>query len=178
MLGSAYFAQNYASIICQGLIAAPSLYKCQCFTYFKKFSWEGGHCILLPFSYYVKGDLEVAIIIIIFVKFTDCCFMCGDPAWKQCHDCMPYFTTNATTPVYFCDNCTKLAHGQATKRDKHRVSDITAESGDLTELELLSVICIETSHYVCFTRSEDKWVFFDSYGSRISKGRNNFNVIM
>jgi len=33
-------------------------------------------------------------------------------------------------------------------------------------LQLLSVLCIETSHYVCFTRimgsERDEWVFFDS----------------
>jgi hypothetical protein len=99
----------------------------------------------------------------------DCCFMCGDSAWKKCLDCASHFTANAATPVYFCENCAKLAHGQATKRDKHTVSDVTTESDDLSGLELLSVICIETSHYICFTRSEDRWVFFDSMANRVRK---------
>ena len=101
----------------------------------------------------------------------DCCFMCGDSAWKKCLDCASHFTTNAATPVYFCENCAKLSHGHATKRDKHTVSDVTTESDDLSGLELLSVICIETSHYVCFTRSEGRWVFFDSYASRIHESK-------
>ena len=37
-------------------------------------------------------------------------------------------------------------------------------------LQLLSVLCIETSHYVCFTRiigsGKDEWVFFDSMAER------------
>ncbi len=41
----------------------------------------------------------------------------------------------------------------------------------LAQLDLLSVICIETSHYVCFTRDprdeiEKKWIFFDSMADR------------
>ena len=36
------------------------------------------------------------------------------------------------------------------------------------ELELLSVLCIETSHYVCFTRDvEGRWLFFDSMANRV-----------
>ena len=115
------------------------------------------------FDYYVGNYTSIHLL--------DCCFMCGDSAWKKCLDCAPHFITNAATPVYFCENCAKLTHGRATKRDKHTVSDVTTESDDLAGLELLSVICIETSHYVCFTRSEDRWVFFDSYASRISKGK-------
>ena len=37
-------------------------------------------------------------------------------------------------------------------------------------LQLLCVLCIETSHYVCFTRitgsGKDEWVFFDSMAER------------
>jgi ubiquitin thioesterase CYLD len=41
-------------------------------------------------------------------------------------------------------------------------------SGEMTaHLQLLSVLCIETSHYVCFTRSEDKWIFMDSMADRV-----------
>ena len=106
----------------------------------------------------------------IFHSLLDCCFMCGDSsARKKCIDCASHFTAKAATPIYFCENCAKLAHGYATKRDKHTVSDVTTRSDDLTGLELLSVICVETSHYVCFTRSEDRWIFFDSMAYRVSK---------
>ena len=37
-----------------------------------------------------------------------------------------------------------------------------------TCLKLLSVICIETSHYVCFTRADDgRWIFHDSMANRV-----------
>ena len=31
-----------------------------------------------------------------------------------------------------------------------------------TRLQLTAVLCIERSHYNCFVRCEDRWVFFDS----------------
>ena len=38
------------------------------------------------------------------------------------------------------------------------------------KLQLLSVLCIETSHYVCFTRAtRNDWVFFDSMAERLGK---------
>jgi len=50
------------------------------------------------------------------------------------------------------------------------------KEGDVVEfgtLQLLSVLCIETSHYVCFTRimepEKDEWVFFDSMAERPGK---------
>ena len=39
----------------------------------------------------------------------------------------------------------------------------------MARLELLSVICIETSHYVCFARQEKRWIFFDSMANRVCK---------
>jgi ubiquitin thioesterase CYLD len=42
------------------------------------------------------------------------------------------------------------------------------------EMELIAVICIETSHYVTFAKCEEpdgvvKWCFFDSMSDRIGK---------
>ena len=39
----------------------------------------------------------------------------------------------------------------------------------ICRLQLLSVICIETSHYVCFTRCDDRWLFHDSMADRIGE---------
>ena len=47
---------------------------------------------------------------------------------------------------------------------KERISDPVT-------LELISVVCIEKSHYVCFTRVEDSWVFFDSMADRTGMWR-------
>ena len=45
----------------------------------------------------------------------------------------------------------------------HRIGEVNAH------LQLLSVICIETSHYVCFTRSEQRWIFMDSMADRVGE---------
>ena len=36
-------------------------------------------------------------------------------------------------------------------------------------LRLLSVLCIETSHYVCFSLSDNHWVFMDSMADRVGE---------
>ena len=59
-------------------------------------------------------------------------------------------------------------------RKGHRVEAVGMKpgTGDIThfsKMQLLSVICIETSHYVCFTRSGDKWLFHDSMADRLRK---------
>ena len=64
--------------------------------------------------------------------------------------------------MYFCDQCNARVHKHPT-----RVSH-TPERKEVAELELLSVLCIETSHYVCFSRdSEGRWLFFDSMADRL-----------
>lgn len=93
------------------------------------------------------------------------CFICGDAPLKECTECTSDF--KGTDKIYFCEECAERAHKKDANRDKHNITDI-ADSG-LNELELLSVICIETSHYVCFTRSEERWIFFDSMANRISE---------
>ena len=74
-------------------------------------------------------------------------------------------------PLYFCTGCSVLWHSHP-QRQSHKP---VARSGtpDTHPLELLSVLCIETSHYVCFTRitgsGKDQWVFFDSMATRTGK---------
>ena len=69
-------------------------------------------------------------------------------------------------PVYFCDDCNVIfhTHKDRTKHKRERCTEACEY------LQLLSVICIETSHYVCFTRdSEGHWVFSDSMANRLCK---------
>lgn len=103
------------------------------------------------------------------------CEICGERAWKECYECTESFRGHyrgTCGAMYFCEKCAQLAHGKAAKRNGHRVQDnIAADPGCVTELDLLSVICCEYNHYTCFTRSEDRWVFFDSMASRASKSQ-------
>ena len=106
------------------------------------------------------------------MSFLGQCWICADSAWNECRECTSDFTKPAQFApevVYFCEKCAQIMHVKGTKRDHHVVQEVAPDTGKINELDLLSVICIETSHYVCFTRSEDRWVFFDSMAYRASK---------
>ena len=97
------------------------------------------------------------------------CQICGDSAFLVCQECKQDFPHVDDIPA-FCSKCVKTIH-QHKSRQGHKY-EYSAEMQNLltmAEFELLSVICIETSHYVCFTRQENKWIFFDSMASRVCK---------
>ena len=76
-----------------------------------------------------------------------------------------------TENLLFCASCSKLWHNHPERAiGEHNMEDISVK------LKLISVICIETSHYVCFTRitgsGDDQWLFFDSMAER--QGLVNF----
>ena len=85
--------------------------------------------------------------------------MCGEPARMKCDVCQSRFTSEGQDgPVYLCSTCDKRAH-KSTETQRHARVKVSRSS----YLKLLSVICIETSHYVCFTRADDeRWIFLDS----------------
>ena len=89
------------------------------------------------------------------------CVLCGERSSRKCPQCSSEFTS-VQDAVYFCDVCSSRVH---TKRE-HYVGHVELKE----HLYLLSVICIENSHYVCFTRDPtaeaQKWIFFDSMASR------------
>ena len=99
------------------------------------------------------------------------CFICWGNSVQKCCDCN---FTGPNSDVYYCTRCSETFHGNPLHPDrtKHNVQD-AVDFGFMSELDLLSVICIETSHYVCFTRDptamdeEHKWIFFDSMANRL-----------
>ena len=98
-----------------------------------------------------------------------CCFCQNESVSHACYTC-PKELFNVTDPyVYYCSDCNGKAH---IRRKGHRVVDVkikpgTSDATQFSKMELLSVICIETSHYVCYTRSGDKWLFHDSMANRL-----------
>ena len=100
--------------------------------------------------------------------------MCNEPRGCLCDDCCNEEFLNYKMNLYFCTNCWPLWHQKAHRQNhKHRAipqKDDTDDDFDTGTLQLLSVLCIETSHYVCFTRitgsGKDEWVFFDSMAER------------
>ena len=100
------------------------------------------------------------------------CMVClRDDVSHACYNC-PKEVFNSNDPyIYHCSNCNDKAH---IRRKGHRVVDVkirpgTSDATQFSKMELLSVICIETSHYVCYTRSGDKWLFHDSMANRLCK---------
>ena len=97
-----------------------------------------------------------------------CCW-CNSPATWKCDDC----SLDANTDTRMCSSCSDRRH-KNTKYKSHKPAPLPKRAD--MELDLLSVICIETSHYVCFTRSEDKWLFFDSMANRVGKSVTDSGV--
>ena len=97
------------------------------------------------------------------------CFFCGkDKATVLCEKCHDEF--GAKNRMAFCDSCFDIGHTH--KRTEHEKEQIGTDA----DLELLSVLCIETSHYVCFTKSNKQWLFFDSMFDRKCKLTSRYNV--
>ena len=106
-----------------------------------------------------------------------CKFCLRDSSLFVCHTC-PKEIFNTDDPyVYYCSECDGRAHQE---RKGHHVEAVnirpgTSDATNFSKMELLSVICIETSHYVCYTRAGDKWLFHDSMADRLCK--INCNVL-
>ena len=87
------------------------------------------------------------------------CFICNGEGRVSCASCKDEFSTEGQS-VHFCEECSEKVHGVPWRN--HHITERDA----VVELELLSVICIETSHYVCFTHYGSNWVFMDSMADR------------
>ena len=101
------------------------------------------------------------------------CVVCGVQGSEFCADCgtMQQDIILKESSCYFCKECATLWHKRQDRRHHKPVSrQPNTDGGDPGRLRLLSVLCIETSHYVCFTRVQgsgtNEWVFFDSMADR------------
>ena len=91
------------------------------------------------------------------------CFLCEEQqATLICDDCYKQF--NSKTVMAYCNECYKMSH--KSSRSNHTSRPCSTWD---SKLDLLSVLCIETSHYVCFSRQERRWLFFDSMSNRVCK---------
>ena len=93
-----------------------------------------------------------------------------------CSDCTNVFRTEDTC-VFLCKDCSDRIH---KNRKEHKFEEVQTkrlmgDASSISKMQLLSVICIETSHYVCFTRTKDKWLFHDSMANRVCKYNKLFS---
>ena len=95
------------------------------------------------------------------------CCNCNKSSNCVCSDCS---NEPDSKELYLCNDCSVSWHNHPS-RQSHRPCQLKSEpSNDFRtgKLQLLSVLCIETSHYVCFTRAtRNDWVFFDSMAERL-----------
>ena len=97
--------------------------------------------------------------------------MCSEmSATVYCSDCAEVLSTQYRY-VFLCKDCSEFVH---EKKPKHKLEEVQTkrlmgDASSISKMQLLSVICIETSHYVCFTRTKDKWLFHDSMANRVCK---------
>lgn len=96
------------------------------------------------------------------------CIFCKNDASYRCPNCEDekiYFYTNVF--VYYCERCCCIAHEQ---RKEHKPTEMSVRKSNfnapISEMELIAVVCIETSHYVCFAKCHNEWVLFDSMANR------------
>lgn len=103
------------------------------------------------------------------------CVVCLGDAKYRCPDCEDiklYYYTSVF--VFYCDACVDTVH----RRRDHKPTKLMLPKGvgilPPGKMELFSVLTIEKSHYVCFSRCGGKWVMFDSMADRVgsSFGRN------
>ena len=91
------------------------------------------------------------------------CLVCKtSAAVVTCDECVQVYRVDE---VFLCAECSKLHH---KTRQHSSLRELPLHKLSFP-MDLLSVICVETSHYVCFTRCEDRWLFHDSMADRIGE---------
>lgn len=115
------------------------------------------------------------------------CTVCGKLAEYECKECFGQCGVGLES-IAFCLQCLEKVH-RHERRTNHEPKKLVVpmEFAILQEhcpvprlyLELSAVVCIETSHYVCFVKcgsgSEAPWCFFDSMADRKGE-QNGYNI--
>ncbi|ETE61914.1 Ubiquitin carboxyl-terminal hydrolase CYLD, partial [Ophiophagus hannah] len=116
------------------------------------------------------------------------CSLCQGLAVMECPDCYRDPSFGLRHIKQFCKICNQQVHKHRARRyHQPRLLHLPEEFshfGSLPEtiprqtMQLFAVLCIETSHYVGFTRhgpDVHQWLFFDSMADR-EGGLNGFNI--
>uniref|UniRef100_A0A131YT81 ubiquitinyl hydrolase 1 n=1 Tax=Rhipicephalus appendiculatus TaxID=34631 RepID=A0A131YT81_RHIAP len=111
------------------------------------------------------------------------CYVCGRQATQECWECFrPEVGLECTS---YCDSCSKTVHQHKDRTDHKQeplfIKDSLRKDAPLRRevMDLFAVVCIETSHYVCFVKCPVKnkhtWCFFDSMADR-EGGEDGHNI--
>jgi ubiquitin thioesterase CYLD len=122
---------------------------------------------------YPELHMEVSDICADYISPDTVCGICGGPPKLLCLECGTKETVFQDIKHYWCSTCNRTLHQHPQRQDhKPERFDIKAMSQHKVTLDLLSVVCIEKSHYVCFSRHGRRWFFFDSMADRTDDGFN------
>ncbi|XP_069943847.1 ubiquitin carboxyl-terminal hydrolase CYLD isoform X4 [Cherax quadricarinatus] len=117
------------------------------------------------------------------------CIICGKLAEYECRECFGQCGSGLES-IAFCAKCMDKAHshkkrGSHTSTRKLKVPPdfqmLADHCGSIPRvyMELFAVVCIETSHYVAFTRcgsgADATWCFFDSMADRKGE-QHGYNI--
>lgn len=115
------------------------------------------------------------------------CILCAREAHVECLECFLDPAFGQTGFKLFCDQCSAQVHAHPCRCGHHPSPlDIRYRgyqsrpsfSGNREKLQLLAVLCIETSHYVSFVKygpRPDQWLFYDSMADREGEA-DGYNV--
>lgn len=130
---------------------------------------------------YILPDLRIDIAP--FLKnYEYHCAICGSAASFKCTDCLncPLFRGNVYNRIFYCADCNLRLHTHS-ERKNHKSTALTNKTTDIhspIHMNLKSIICISTSHYVSFVRCgkevDDAWLFQDSMADRVSFSEDKF----
>lgn len=115
------------------------------------------------------------------------CVICGVLAEWECPSCYGDHDSGLASTA-FCEGCLHRTH-QHKRRLSHKQERLNRPPGWSKQqsqqpiprifMELVAVVCIETSHYVSFVRCGDSprapWCFFDSMADRKGE-QNGYNI--
>jgi len=115
------------------------------------------------------------------------CVICGVLAEWECSACFGDHDSGLQSTA-FCHTCLTRTHQHARRID-HKPEKLKTPAGWSKQktgkpipriyMELVAVVCIETSHYVSFVRCGDSprapWCFFDSMADRKGE-QNGYNI--
>uniref|UniRef100_A0A3Q3X5S1 ubiquitinyl hydrolase 1 n=1 Tax=Mola mola TaxID=94237 RepID=A0A3Q3X5S1_MOLML len=103
------------------------------------------------------------------------CFICGHLAELECLQCLPDRRLQPGRIKQYCSLCSTQVHSHPS-RQGHSPKTLSVP-GNLPvdtpvprhKMDLFAVLCIQTSHYVCFVKygpNPHSWLFFDSMADR------------